>query len=492
MLLAAASPVAVSAAEASQDMNATVTLPSLASAAPVQPGNGSASGVSRSPAAETTGSLAIQGGVPLPNSRTVPPLSLFPSLGTILLDAGIDVHGAAFDHFLANPTTGLVPGNNYNLGVISPAIDFDLQRILGIPGGSIHTQVSFFGVRSNIPGIVFETGGFLTGVQTTPVASTTPIAVSLFTYEQKLLGNKLSIEAGRTNPYYYFELPNSLDPGSYFSSGFEVTADITSPRLPVWGGRTTYHFTPAFAVQGAAFMDSFFRASNHPDALGDEDASGVQTFGSLEYRTEFTTAAYPANGELGLEWNTRHGPSNIKGAAGFYNGRNAASDYHGGGVLFMQGQKVVWRGARGHFGPPPNIALYGALNVSLDKPQPFDLDSVAGVNFTGLVPRRPFDAIGLQFHYQRLSAIEANYETRVQNIFAGPGPNQQRDAYSFELVANIQALPWLSFRPFAQAFINPDAYYNNGQKSRPVNGFEYGFYGIIPIGRLRGTSTKPF
>ncbi|WP_428391253.1 carbohydrate porin [Lichenicoccus sp.] len=506
-LLATVSSIAVRAADPPSDglsqlaitptaSLAQATIPAQPNGTAISPGAGSGtsdsvSGISRNPANNTSGSVFLHG-LSQPNSVAVPTSGLFPEFGVSLLDDGIDLHGIAFDRFLGNPTAGIVPGNDYNLGVLSPAADFDLQRILGIHGAAVHVDVTFFGLRSNIPTIATETGGFLTGVQTTPAPSTTPFAVSIFTYDQKLLNDKLSIEVGRTNPFRYFALPNSLDPATYFSSVLEVNGDLASPRFPTWGGLVSYRFTPLWAVQGGAFGDNFYRDEYNPQDLGEVRASGVQTFASLEYRSEFTNAAYPANAELGLEWNTRHGPSNVEGAPIYYNGRNAATDYHGGGVIFMQGEKVIWRGARGRQGPPPNIAIYGQLDAAVDKPVPFDFDTLAGVNFTGLIPGRPFDALGAQVHYQRMSALEANFETRLRNIFAGPGPRQPRDGYGFELIANIHVLPWLQFRPFAEAFINPDSYYDAAQKYRARNGFEFGFLGVIPIGQLLGTSTKPY
>lgn len=465
------------------------TGPSLDGAAP-DTGNGSASGIARNPANNTTGSQILSP-VPLPTSLT-PQVGLFTQFGATLLDDGIDLHGVALDHFLANPTVGNVVGQTYNLGVLAPAVDLDLQRLIGLQGAAVHAQVTFFGLRSNIPTIITKTGGFLTGFQTTPAPSTTPVALSVFTYEQKLLDNTLSIEIGRSNPYRYIALTNSIDPFTFFSSALEVNGDINSPPYPNWGGRVTYHVTPRWSVQGLAFEDNFFRAVNNPDNLGDDSASGVATFTEVDYRSEFASAAYPANAELGLEWNTRHGLSNIEGAAVYATPRTEATDYHGGGVLYFQGQKVVWRGARGRVGPPPNIAIYGSADVGVDKPQPIDFDSIAGVNFTGLIPGRPLDAFEFQVHYQRLSQFEANFETRLQDLIAGPGPSQSRDAYAFEAVANIQALPFLSLRPIAEAFINPDNYYDAAQRRRPGNGFEFGLLGVVPLGALLGTSTKPF
>ena len=457
---------------------------------------GSNSGIAVNPANNTTGTQLINP-PPLPLAVKAPRSGLlpafgFPNVGQTLLNDGVEIHGLAFDHFEGNPSTGFVPGHNYNLAAVNTAVDLNLQRLIGLEGGYLHLALTYFAFRSNIPNYVFQVGGEINGLQTTPAARSVTLSLSLFTYEQKLLNNKLSLQVGRANPFQFFELSNSLDPAAYFSGVFDVVADVPSPRFPVWAGVVNYHFTPALAVQGAAFEDNFPKATLNPDVFGTDGAAGVSVFASLEYRTEFNTAAYPANGELGINWNTRHGRSNIKGLPVLYNGRNAATDYHGGGILFGQGEKVVWRGAPRRGAPPANIALYGQFNAVLDKPQPFDLDATAGVNFTGLIPGRPFDALGIQVRYQKMSQIEANFETRVQDIFAGRGRSQARDALAYEVVGNVQVAPWLQLRPFVEAFVKPDAYLNNGQRTRPHSGFEFGALGVVPIGPLLGTSPKPF
>ena len=462
-----------------------------APATSASPGNtGSASGVSTNPGNNTTGDLSLQA-PPLPNSG--PPLSgLFPNVGQTLLNDGIDFHGLAVDHFLANPTAGSIIGQTYNLGFIAPAVDLDLGKIAGITGGNVHIQVTVFGLRSNIPNIITDAGGFLTGYQTTPAPSTTPVALTSLTYEQKFLDDRLSVEVGRTNLYHYFLLSNGLDIFTHASSTMSVDGDFNSYPFPVWGGRATYHFTPTWYVQGGGFEDNYYRAVYNPNNFGDKGAAGVQVLAEVGYRSEFNNAAYPANFELGMEWNTRKGVFNIKGAAILATPMNEATDYPGGGVLFFQGQQVIWRGSKPAFGPPANIALYGSVDASVDKPQPIDMDALVGVNFTGLIPGRQFDALGFQVHYQRLSAIEANYESLIQNIFAGPGPKQSRNGFAFEVVGAFAPVPWLRLSPTVQYYVHPDNLFNPAQGRRPSDGFEAGVFATISLGPLLGTSNKPF
>ena len=164
-------------------------------------------------------------------------------------------------------------------------------------------------------------------------------------------------------------------------------------------------------------------------------------------------------------------------------------------MIFAQGQKVVFRGPSRPVGPPFNIALYGSVDASVDKPQPIDFDMMAGVNMTGFIPGRPLDALGLQFKYQRLSAMEQARETLVQRILARQAGTQSRNGYSVELVGNVQVTPAISVRPIVEYFIHPDNYYGPpaaGSYQRPQSGFEAGVFAVVSLGRLLGTSTKPF
>ena len=444
---------------------------------------------SQDPKNNTSGDLTLV----TPSEPISPPprMGLFPAFGTQLLDRGIDIHGVAFDHFLANPNTGVNPGQTNNLGVIAPAVDLDLNRLVGIPGATVRIQGTFFGLKSDIPKILSDTGGFLGGFQTTPAPLTT--LLSVLTWEQKALDNRLSIEVGRTNVYRNFFLPNSLDTFTNFSSTVQIVGDFNSNPYPVWAGRARFNLTPAWYLQAGAFEDNYRRAVNNGNNFGATGASGATVIGELGYRTEFNTAAYPANLETGFLWNARtDDPTNLKGT-----GRNlvpgvTATNYASGGVAFVQGLQTVWRGAAKADGPPTNIALYGSFNVAVGKPQPIDLDTIAGVNFTGFIPGRPFDALGLQVHYQRLSAIESNFETRVERRFAGPGIGQPRDGFNLEAVGNIQITPAIALRPFVEYLAGQDEYYNPLQKKRARDGFEAGAFLTVSLGRLLGTSQKPF
>ena len=489
MILAVLAPLAANAADPAPGLLAqgALTRPdrNTTTRAPTGP-----EGESVRPGDNTSGDQTLE---ETPGPTSPPPrIGLFPEFGARLLNAGIDFHGIAFDHFLANTTVGIDRGHTSNLGAFRPAVDLDLERLIGLRGGTIHASATFFGLRSDIPGIISQTGGFLTGFQTTPASETN--LLTLLTYEQKFLGGRLSVEAGRTNVYNYFQLPNGLDPFTYFSGTFQVNGDFPSPPYPNWGGRATYKVTPTWYVQGGAFADDYRQAVVSGDRFGTSSSNGAELLAEVGQRSEFSNDRYPSNFELGAEYNTRYGRTNLKGTGAPANTLLAPKNYPGGAVFYTQGLKTIYRGAARDVGPPQNIAVYGSFNVAAEKPQPFDLDATAGVNFTGFIPGRPFDALGVQAKYQRLSQDEANGETRRQRLLirgGRNGPEQPRDGFAFELVGNIQATPAIAFRPIVQYFVNPDNYYPPAPPGRPRDGFMFGFFAVTSLGRLLGTSLKP-
>ena len=159
--------------------------------------------------------------------------------------------------------------------------------------------------------------------------------------------------------------------------------------------RAIYHLTPKYWVQVAAFEDNFYTATNTPFVLGASQAQGTQIFGEVGSRTEFFNSRYPTNFELGVEHNTRHGYSRTKGSPLAENPNFTAADYPGGDFVFFQGLRTLWRGAPKVAAPPTNVGVYGSVDTTYDKPQPFDLDAILGVNFNGFVPGRPHDGVGM-------------------------------------------------------------------------------------------------
>ena len=474
----------------------TVSMPVAALAQTALPGaagspagSNSPIGLSPNPNLNTPGEeLRPVSGLP---SQPVVNTGLFPALGNELLGDGIDIHGSILDHSLTNPSLGNVPGNTAQLAIFRPSIEFDLGKLHVIQGGFVHTSLTWWFSKSDEPGAIQQFGGALDGYQVTPINEAS--VLTRLTYEQLLLNGKLSLEVGRSNVHQYFFIPNSLDPFSYDSPVLYADGDFNSIPYGVWMGKATYKLTPAWYLQGGLFEDEYARVVRYGWNFGDDGAVGVQALGELGYRTNFADEAYPANLEAGFEWNTRNGYSNVKGTGEAASRSTSAADYPGGGVIYFQGAKVVWRGPVTQPGlPPRNLELYSQIDASVDKPQPLDADASVGANLTGPLPFRPADILGLQARYLLLSKVEANFETEVHTLlnrhrFAG---TQSRDAFLFEGSYQIQVTKYATLSLYGQYFEHPDDYDVPFVNHVPESGFAAGVLVRVPLGPALGTSSK--
>ena len=427
--------------------------------------------------------------IPAPISQPVQ-TGLFPGIGNTLLDDGIDIHGLIFDHFLANTTAGPIPGNTTNLGVAAPAVDIDLNKIAGIRGATVHVEDTIFFAKNNNPNSVVDVDGVINAYQTLPTLTSSTLSV--LSYEQMLLNDKLDIEIGRTNIHRSFFIPNGLDPFNGISTTLAVDGDLVPIPFPVWAARAAYHLTPTWFLQGGVYEDIYIRPTDNGYPLGATSASGAIALGEVNYRSEFENARYPANMELGFLYDSRSGQTNLKGSGVPYVAAVDGPNYGNAGVFYFQGQKVLWRGAAVPKARPANIAIYGSVDAAVQKPQPIDMDAIVGMTFTGFIPGRLSDVFGVEIHYQRLSAAEANHETQNQMLAAGPGQPQSRNNYGFETTASIAITRSLSIAPYVQYFVHPDGYVVSLLPRRPSDGFITGATLILSIGRFLGTSKKPF
>ena len=415
---------------------------------------------------------------------------LFPSAGNELLDDGIDVHGTLLDHSTTNPSAGNTPGNTSQLALLRPEVDLDLGKLAGISGATIHASLTYWFSKTDEPGNIVQTGGVLDGYQTTPIVEASTL--TRLTYEQRLLNGRLDLEVGKANVHQYFFIPNSLDPFTYDAPLLNVNADFNSIPYGLWMGKVTYKLTKAWYLQSAIFEDNYIQAVKYGWTFGDRGAYGVQLIDELGYRTDFSTELYPANLEAGLVWNTRQGYDNQKGTGVLATPSTTAADYKGGGVIVLQGAKVLARGPARPGMPPVNLQVYDQLDVALDKPQPFDLDASVGLNLTGGIPFRPSDILGIQARYLRLSAVEAAFETTAHTLvnggrFAG---TQSRDAFQFEASYQIEATRYATLSLYGQYYLHPDDNEVPFVNHVPSNGFEAGTLLRIPLGPLLGTSSN--
>ncbi|WP_284211541.1 carbohydrate porin, partial [Methylobacterium brachythecii] len=155
-----------------------------------------------------------------------------------------------YDFYQANPSAGLRPGNQSNSAYFVLSMTADMQKLAGIAGGSINFTETFFGLvrNTNLAGAIGDT---TMGYQ--PPFTPNDTRLSLLTYQQKLLDDRLVVEFGRTHPGRYYGLPNCNSINTCFQDLFYFNAGFTSPLFAVWGGNVSYKLSENTYIQAGAF-----------------------------------------------------------------------------------------------------------------------------------------------------------------------------------------------------------------------------------------------
>ncbi|WP_373875229.1 carbohydrate porin, partial [Methylorubrum podarium] len=146
-----------------------------------------------------------------------------------------------YDFYQANPSAGLRTGEQSNSAYFVLSMTADMQRLANISGGTIKFTQTFFGLVRNL-NMAADIGDTTVGYQ--PPYNPNNNRLSLLTYEQKLLDDRLVIEFGRTHPDRYYGLPPCNSINSCFQDLFYINAGFTSPLYAVWGANAAYQLSP--------------------------------------------------------------------------------------------------------------------------------------------------------------------------------------------------------------------------------------------------------
>jgi porin len=404
------------------------------------------------------------------------------------LDAyGVTLHANSIDFLTNNPSAGLIAGNSENSLYNILGVDWDLSKVSGLRGTSLHYETTIFAGNTDIgrtgaTGFLGQTGDSLLGYQGTFNQKTAVLSVA--TIQQKLFDDRLAFEIGRTHPDRYYGLPLCQVLDSCFQDILYYNAGFTSPQYSVYGANLSYKVTPTTYVEAGAFSTNDGTRIGYD--LGEEKQTGVLGIGEIGYKTDFATEAFPTSLSLtGFYNSSDHAALNAQTALGLAGGGLIA---HGTSGLVLQGSKVVWRadGGAGDAKVPTSVLLYGSLGDAFDATTPIRASAFVGATLQAPFAGRPADRFGVKFNYERLNTSYAQYLAAANFASGGSGAAFLGNEYVFEGNAHIQLPAGLAFEPTIQYAINPNSYYNPLTARRPSNGvFAIGTL-IIPVGVLLG------
>ena len=399
-------------------------------------------------------------------------------------DEGFVFHAISADFFEANPTAGLQPGHVENSTYNILGVDYDLSKRMGLAGASLHYETTIFTFNRNFP-FLGQIGDTMLGFQGTqnPKAAT----ISVATFEQKWLGDRLDFEIGRTNAVRYYGLPQCQSLDSCFQDILYYNAGFVSPQYSVYGANLSYRITPDLYVQAGAFGDDGNPRIGYD--IDQEVYKGVLGIAEIGRRTSFADDLYPSGVALTGFFNTsphadlnRFTPLTPTPAIG-------AQTIDGTSGAVLQAQKIVWRadgGRNAEDANPTALNLYASAGTGLDSTQPILAHIFAGATLQSPFAGRPADRVGVKFSYERINSNYAQYLAAANFVAGGTGAPFNPNKYVAELNAHIQLPAGLAFEPVFQYAVNLNSFYNPATALRPRDGIYVCGVLIIPVGALLG------
>lgn len=444
-----------------------------------------------------------------PNERTGPRV-LFPeprlparperplaAQGRWLKDHGISPHIGMTELYLSNPGTGLKTGSTSSVTFFDIGADFDMQEIAGLNGGIVHFQELYAPWVSNLD-FGPEAGDPLIGEPSPYVPKTSHL--TLFTYEQRFLDDRLTLEAGKSNAGNYFALPLCNVPLGCVNVILQDAAAFNPPPYANWGARVAYDFTPQWRGQlGAWRSNNAYPFTNGWErAEGDSGGTLSTTYlADLAYRTDFGMSRYPEsiellgfhnNGEQTDPYHTVNGSSRVTDPAA-----PRTSDGITGAYLGVK--KTFWRLDGGQTADSHPTALSGYLAYT----HLFDTDAGSGMSngitrqanmgFILSAPWRshPLDSYSLHMNWVHQSSDSQRYLEEAHQLATGGGSySPANDEFTLNLDANIFLGDSVIVSPFVARTFNSSSKLNPYYTDNPKDGIAAGIVIRVQFDQLLG------
>ncbi len=283
------------------------------------------------------------------------------------------------------------------------------------------------------------------------------------TIEQKLLGDRVIIEAGRTVANIHFlgsELCNNFQTNSACGNPTFVfrTSGFTYWPVSSWGGYLKAFLTPEAYVHAGVFEVNPLQARENQHGLnwGIADATGVIAPLAIGYRSTPATARLPAFYEIGGWRDTARYTDPLRdadGNAAILSGQPYASRSERSGVFARFEQQLT----RPDRASPRGLIVFGAAlwgtSGELSQDRFLELGFVQKGTFAG----RPLDSLAFVINRQRYSGA-ALENLRLQRAALGGGEAPAGDQVLMELSYGVQLTKLLRVAPNLHYIIHPDGF----------------------------------
>ncbi len=402
---------------------------------------------------------------------------------------GITFDVNAYNFYQTNPSTGLRTDQQSNSTYFLLSATLDMQKLAGIASGSINFTETFFGFVHNSRFIAASIGDTTVGYQ--PPFNRDSSRLSLFTYQQKLLDDQLTLEVGRTHPNRYYALPPCSSINSCFQDLFYLNAGYSSPLYGVWGGNVLYKTSPTSYIQAGAF--SVNPGTNFLSGwdFGYERLSGALVMTEIGRATTYAEEAYPGRVALTGYYNTSDHDDNFKTVFGTSKALNPGTPVlqrSGTSGIVLTGSQTVWRadGGRQNNPNPTAIRLYTSTGYSFDTSIPIRFNTFVGATLAAPDQNRPLDTYGVKLNWQRLAEDYTQFLGDANLVSGGTGRAYPRDKFIIEANAHFDLGRGAAIEPVIQYLVNGNSFFDPFTPRRSKDGIYIGTTLVVPLGTLFG------
>ena len=395
-----------------------------------------------------------------------------PIPGTIGLGPGVALTATYIGEAAGNPLGGLKQGSAY-AGQIFGGVDFDLARIAGIDGGSVHVAMVERHGDSDAARFI----GSSTAVQ--EIYGRQKLRLTILTYAQTFADGQVALEVGRTaanaafltSPVYCFFQTNAVCGSPVFVF---VDSNFTAFPASGWGGHAKLYLSETTFVHVGAYEAN--PQDLQPSDVGfdffSRRATGVTIPFEIGYATDFAHDPLPRHYGIGGIYDASRLADPLLDAAGrpaALSGAPYRSDF-GRSSAYARFDQMVWR-------PDPEspcgLTLFGVALADTSGRVKETASAELGLLQLGTFPGRDHDTFGFAISDQRFSRLFVDNILAAQASSHGPG-SIPRDEIMLELNYGLQVTPAFRLTPNLQYVVNPEQA-SEPSSDRPVrNAFVIG------------------
>lgn len=371
-----------------------------------------------------------------------------------LADEGITLALNYTGEAAGNVSGGLRRASAYT-GQVYMGADFDMDRIAGIGGGTLHFAVTNRHGKS-LSNIAI---GNNTSVQ--EVWGTQNTHLAILTWEQKLLDGRVNIEAGRSQANIHF-----LNSPLYCN--FQTNSACGNPTFVFKNSNFTYfpasswmiharaNFTPQWFLHVGAYEVNPDRkqADDNGFSFSTRNATGVVVPWEAGYADDAGRTRMPGHYILGGWFDRGDYADPLRdenGGIAILTGRSPATLHGRSGLYFRFDQMLTRPDPRSKRG----LALFGVAMANLSGRVEESHYLELGLLQTGTFKGRDADTLGFLINDQQFSDLAVE-RMRAARVAGGGDGHIHRHQYMMELAYGAQLNAAMRISPNIQYIVNPD------------------------------------